>query len=149
MSKEDAIEVMAVVVETLPNAMFKVELENKHQALAHESPAQARAIAPRTFLEEVVEAHEKPAEQAIDPALEGIPARYIATTGALHRDRCAIGSFSGLEDRPGCRIARTPKWRWLRDRRRLPAVRHPSSACLCADFRGGGARHRNRPGTAV
>ena len=37
MSKEDAIEVMAVVVETLPNAMFKVELENKHQALAHVS----------------------------------------------------------------------------------------------------------------
>ena len=35
LSKEDAIEVMAVVVETLPNAMFKVELENKHQALAH------------------------------------------------------------------------------------------------------------------
>ena len=28
---------MAVVVETLPNAMFKVELENKHQALAHVS----------------------------------------------------------------------------------------------------------------
>jgi translation initiation factor IF-1 len=37
LSKEDAIEVMAVVVETLPNAMFKVELENKHQALAHVS----------------------------------------------------------------------------------------------------------------
>ena len=37
MSKEDAIEVMAVVVETLPNAMFKVELENKHQVLAHVS----------------------------------------------------------------------------------------------------------------
>ena len=35
LSKEDAIEVMATVVETLPNAMFKVELENKHQALAH------------------------------------------------------------------------------------------------------------------
>ena len=35
MSKEDAIEVMAVVVETLPNALFKVELENKHQVLAH------------------------------------------------------------------------------------------------------------------
>ncbi len=35
LSKEDAIEVMAVVVETLPNALFKVELENKHQALAH------------------------------------------------------------------------------------------------------------------
>ena len=37
LSKEDAIEVMAVVVETLPNALFKVELENKHQALAHVS----------------------------------------------------------------------------------------------------------------
>ena len=37
LSKEDAIEVMALVVETLPNAMFKVELENKHQALAHVS----------------------------------------------------------------------------------------------------------------
>jgi len=35
MSKEDAIEVMAVVLEPLPNAMFKVELENKHQVLAH------------------------------------------------------------------------------------------------------------------
>jgi translation initiation factor IF-1 len=37
LSKEDAIEVMATVIETLPNAMFKVELENKHQALAHVS----------------------------------------------------------------------------------------------------------------
>ncbi len=35
MPKEDAIEVMATVVEPLPNAMFKVELENKHQVLAH------------------------------------------------------------------------------------------------------------------
>jgi translation initiation factor IF-1 len=35
MSKEDAIEVQAIVLETLPNAMFKVELENKHQVLAH------------------------------------------------------------------------------------------------------------------
>lgn len=35
MSKEDAIEVIASVVEPLPNAMFKVELENKHQVLAH------------------------------------------------------------------------------------------------------------------
>jgi translation initiation factor IF-1 len=34
-SKEEAIEVMATVVEPLPNAMFKVELENKHQVLAH------------------------------------------------------------------------------------------------------------------
>ncbi|MDR3736661.1 MAG: translation initiation factor IF-1, partial [Acidobacteriaceae bacterium] len=31
MSKEDAIEVMAVVIETLPNAMFKVKLENNHE----------------------------------------------------------------------------------------------------------------------
>ena len=37
LSKEDAIEVMATVVEILPNAMFRVELENKHQALAHVS----------------------------------------------------------------------------------------------------------------
>jgi translation initiation factor IF-1 len=33
--KEDAIEVMATVIEPLPNAMFRVELENKHQVLAH------------------------------------------------------------------------------------------------------------------
>jgi translation initiation factor IF-1 len=36
MSKEEAIEVSAVVLETLPNAMFKVEVEdNQHQVLAH------------------------------------------------------------------------------------------------------------------
>jgi translation initiation factor IF-1 len=35
MPKEDAIEVVGTVVETLPNAMFKVELENKHLVLAH------------------------------------------------------------------------------------------------------------------
>ena len=34
-SKEDAIEVMAVVIEPLPNAMFRVQLENKHKVLAH------------------------------------------------------------------------------------------------------------------
>ena len=33
--KEEAIEVEATVIETLPNAMFRVELENKHQVLAH------------------------------------------------------------------------------------------------------------------
>ncbi len=37
MPKEDAIEVVASVVEPLTNAMFKVELENKHQVLAHVS----------------------------------------------------------------------------------------------------------------
>ncbi len=36
MSKEEAIEVMATVLETLPNAMFKVAVEeNKHEVLAH------------------------------------------------------------------------------------------------------------------
>jgi len=35
MPKEDAIQVEAVVVEPLPNAMFRVELENKHRVLAH------------------------------------------------------------------------------------------------------------------
>ncbi|MBK7705337.1 MAG: translation initiation factor IF-1 [Acidobacteria bacterium] len=36
MSKEEAIEVTATVLETLPNAMFRIELEdNKHQVLAH------------------------------------------------------------------------------------------------------------------
>jgi translation initiation factor IF-1 len=35
MAKEEAIKVEGVVLETLPNAMFKVELENKHRVLAH------------------------------------------------------------------------------------------------------------------
>ena len=35
MSKEDVIEVEGIVLESLPNAMFKVELENKHVVLAH------------------------------------------------------------------------------------------------------------------
>jgi translation initiation factor IF-1 len=33
MPKEEAIKVEGIVLETLPNAMFKVELENKHQVL--------------------------------------------------------------------------------------------------------------------
>ena len=33
--KNDKIEVEGTVVEPLPNAMFRVELENKHQILAH------------------------------------------------------------------------------------------------------------------
>ena len=37
MPKEDAIEVVGTVVETLPNAMFRVELEGKHMVLAHVS----------------------------------------------------------------------------------------------------------------
>ncbi|MDR3315765.1 MAG: translation initiation factor IF-1 [Coriobacteriales bacterium] len=35
MGKEDAIELEGIVVEPLPNAMFKVELENGHVILAH------------------------------------------------------------------------------------------------------------------
>ena len=37
MSKQDVIEVEGIVLESLPNAMFKVELENKHVILAHVS----------------------------------------------------------------------------------------------------------------
>ncbi|MHB0884628.1 MAG: translation initiation factor IF-1 [Bacillota bacterium] len=35
MGKEDVIEVEGTVVETLPNAMFRVELENGYKVLAH------------------------------------------------------------------------------------------------------------------
>ncbi len=35
--KDDAIEVEGTVVEPLPNAMFRVELENGHRVLAHVS----------------------------------------------------------------------------------------------------------------
>jgi translation initiation factor IF-1 len=35
MPKEDAIEVEGTVVETLPNAMFRVKLDNGHRVLAH------------------------------------------------------------------------------------------------------------------
>lgn len=38
MSKEEAIEVTATVLETLPNAMFRVTVEdNQHEVLAHVS----------------------------------------------------------------------------------------------------------------
>ena len=37
MAKEDVIEIEGTVVETLPNAMFKVQLENGHEILAHVS----------------------------------------------------------------------------------------------------------------
>jgi translation initiation factor IF-1 len=35
MPKEDAIEVEGTVIETLPNAMFRVELDKGHRVLAH------------------------------------------------------------------------------------------------------------------
>jgi translation initiation factor IF-1 len=37
MAKQDVIEVEGTVVEPLPNAMFRVELENGHKVLAHVS----------------------------------------------------------------------------------------------------------------
>ena len=33
--KEEAIQVEATVLEPLPNAMFRVEMDNKHKVLAH------------------------------------------------------------------------------------------------------------------
>lgn len=35
MSKQDAIEMEGLIKESLPNAMFRVELENGHKVLAH------------------------------------------------------------------------------------------------------------------
>ncbi|MBI1866037.1 MAG: translation initiation factor IF-1 [Nitrospirae bacterium] len=35
MEKEEAIEAQGTVIEPLPNAMFRVELENGHRILAH------------------------------------------------------------------------------------------------------------------
>lgn len=37
MAKEEAISVEGTVIEALPNASFRVELENKHVVLAHVS----------------------------------------------------------------------------------------------------------------
>ncbi|MDO4712117.1 MAG: translation initiation factor IF-1 [Peptostreptococcaceae bacterium] len=35
MSKKDVIELEGVIIDALPNAMFKVKLENDHQIIAH------------------------------------------------------------------------------------------------------------------
>ena len=35
MAKEDGIEMEGTVIETLPNTMFRVELENGHVVIAH------------------------------------------------------------------------------------------------------------------
>lgn len=35
MAKEDCIEMEGTIVDTLPNTMFRVELENGHQITAH------------------------------------------------------------------------------------------------------------------
>ncbi|XBC37446.1 MAG: translation initiation factor IF-1 [Buchnera aphidicola (Meitanaphis elongallis)] len=35
MTKEDNIEMQGIVIDTLPNTMFRVELDNKHVVIAH------------------------------------------------------------------------------------------------------------------
>ncbi len=35
MAKEDVIEMDGIITETLPNTMFRVELENGHEIIAH------------------------------------------------------------------------------------------------------------------
>ena len=35
MSKQDVVEVEGTILEALPNAMFKVKLQNNHEILAH------------------------------------------------------------------------------------------------------------------
>lgn len=35
MTKEDNIEMQGTVIDTLPNTMFRVELDNKHVVIAH------------------------------------------------------------------------------------------------------------------
>ncbi|MFN0041649.1 MAG: translation initiation factor IF-1 [Alphaproteobacteria bacterium] len=37
MTKEELIEMSGIVTELLPNAMFRVKLENNHEVLAHSS----------------------------------------------------------------------------------------------------------------
>lgn len=37
MAKEEAVQVEGIVAEALPNAMFRVELDNQHKVLAHVS----------------------------------------------------------------------------------------------------------------
>ncbi len=37
MAKEEAVQVEGTVVESLPNAMFRVELQNQHLVMAHVS----------------------------------------------------------------------------------------------------------------
>jgi translation initiation factor IF-1 len=37
MAKKDVIEIQGIVVEPLPNGMFRVELDNGHRVLAHVS----------------------------------------------------------------------------------------------------------------
>ena len=46
MARDDALRVSAKVVEALPNAVFRVELENGHQIMAHVVGQDAHALHP-------------------------------------------------------------------------------------------------------
>ena len=47
MAKEDNIEMQGTVLETLPNTMFRVELENGHVVTAHISVSWLTSIRPQ------------------------------------------------------------------------------------------------------
>ena len=46
MAKEDSIEMEGTIVDTLPNTMFRVELDNGHVVTAHISGKNAQALHP-------------------------------------------------------------------------------------------------------
>ncbi|VDZ57617.1 translation initiation factor IF-1 [Citrobacter freundii] len=46
MAKEDNIEMQGTVLDTLPNTMFRVELENGHVVTAHISGKNAQKLYP-------------------------------------------------------------------------------------------------------
>ena len=56
MSKDDVLEVKGKVLEKLPNAMFRVELENGHEILAHIS-GKIRKNFIRNFPENISSGH--------------------------------------------------------------------------------------------
>ena len=47
MAKEDLIEFSGIVTELLPNAMFRVKLDNDHEVLAHTSGKMRKKPHPR------------------------------------------------------------------------------------------------------
>src|SRR5437588_11315850 len=85
-SKEDAIEVMATVIEPLRNAMFRVELENKHQVLAHVSARMRKNLIRILPGEKVAE------ELSPDNLTRGrIVSRYKSAGAGNQQDRQGIG----------------------------------------------------------
>ena len=99
--------------------------------------------------------------RALDPALDEMATVFVIPRWKAFRHvvlpqlapyiaaAARSGSVASLEDRAGRGIARAPERRWLRDRHRLPAVRHPALARLLADIRGRRTHHRNGAGAAV